>query len=150
MTILRTSVAEGAVHLSLVKVLISAVKNELASERNILLRVDGKLSNGLTPPLIDNHRPDVHAVTPGYSCEYIGEAKPNSDLLSDRSLLQIECFIRYTLELPSRRFFLSVEPDSFCTGRNLIRQLSGFRGDLPKSTVVVSSFTTPIPVDSYW
>lgn len=112
---------ESNVHQILVVRLVHEVLRAMGRDSKVC-RVDGIQSLGNAPPTLNGHRPDVFAFN--RDIRVIGEAKPPSDLESERSLRQLKAFAEYVDSEPSCHLVLAVYWETSFTARNILRRLA--------------------------
>ena len=100
--------AESRQHQGLVLRAVKAVRATVGEHQITELRVDSPDAGDGTPPIIDGHRPDLYATTPGLTI--IGEAKPPWDIESTRTELQLASFTTYVEMNSSRHLLLAARP----------------------------------------
>lgn len=107
----------------------------------VVYRVDGILSLGNAPPVLNGHRPDVYAFD--RHTRVIGEAKPPRDLESDRSRRQLDAFVSYVAENPSHHLVLAVHWETSVTAKGILRRLALHSNDL-RTRLHVSDGVSPL------
>lgn len=118
---------ESSTHRDLVNRLVREVSSAMGGG-TVVCRVDGVHSLGIAPPVLYGHRPDVFAFD--LHTRVIGEAKPPSDLESERSRRQLHAFISYVAENPSHHLVLAVHWETSVTAKGILRRLATQSPDL--------------------
>ena len=95
-------------HMLLVERLTEFVRQEYGREGNLALYFDDQVRERERPQRIGNHLPDLYAEDVPRTFVVIGEAKTPLDLISPRSRLQIETFLRYLALYDKAFFYLAV------------------------------------------
>lgn len=131
---------ESNAHRDLVNRLVREVSSAMGGG-TVVCRVDGILSLGNAPPVLNGHRPDVYAF--GRHTSVIGEAKPPNDLESDRSRRQLDAFVSYVAENPSHHLVLAVHWETSVTAKAILRRLASQSNDL-RTRLHVSDGVSPL------
>lgn len=136
---------ESIAHRNLVNRLVREVSSAMGGG-TVVCRVDGILSLGNAPPVLNGHRPDVYAFDRHTSV--IGEAKPPSDLESERSKRQLDAFVSYVAENPSHHLVLAVDWETSVTARGMLRRLATESNDLRRRLHVSDGVSALSPLRS--
>ena len=121
--------AESFIHRRLVDQMYRWVAhNWFEGDRSQIRVDDGKVETGVRPPVIEGHVPDLFALLPESRGVIVGEAKTPSDLETERSVRQIEGFLRYCSGWPESCVVLAVPWTHEPTARRLLAVLKRREG----------------------
>ena len=114
---------ESESHIALVSGLANIVQNRHGCNGNLAMYLDDQSRERERPQRINGHLPDLYAENVPRTFVIIGEAKTRSDLLTKRSRLQIDSFLRYLNLFDLAFFYLAVPLLAKPVATKLVREV---------------------------
>jgi hypothetical protein len=99
---------ESRIHLELVKNLVAHIRSNHEPVGGFVIYSDIDAASTERPNRIGGHLPDVFASNVPATFRIIGEAKTQADLVTQRSISQIEVFLDYLALFDGSVFYLAV------------------------------------------